>query len=659
MRPRLRHLLWIAAGLAGAGLLLAAAAGGFYAGRKVPRGLFARLSSQAARLPVWEAHPDAPFARFETAAIEVEGTILVFGGFHNAAIQASAEVWAYDTASRAWTRRGDMPALLTHITPARAGDRVWFAGGFLGDNPGTVTDQVWSYDWQNDRWSPGPPLPARVGSGALVALDDRLHYFGGYVEDFNTDSPHHWTLDPADSARGWVPRAPLPRARGHLGGAALAGRLYALGGNVSHDPDPLDVDWVDRYDPGTDRWTEAAPFPFPRSHFESATLIRDGRLIVVGGRGRPIGQESLDDVTEYDPEADRWLALPPLPEPRFAPLVLLAGGRMLAGIGGRETSNPDNRTLWLERTESAWQPVEQLPAVLAEVGGAVVWPRLYLLGGVEPWTLAFDLRTGHWDAPATHAVRPVLGDHHAVEAWNGRLYVFGALQPERGLVQIYDPERNLWQRGPPMPYGAGSVATALIGDRIYVAGGIVDDTTTRLSAVFDPATGTWSPMAPMPRGRNHTAAATDGRRLFVFGGRGPGSGDGNHLANGYADVQIYDPATDRWIASGEGPDAPLPLPQARGGMGKAVFAAGEFWVFGGETLDGEGANRRNVYDRVDVYDPAGNRWRSGPPLPTGRHGIFPLLLGDRIYVLGGGSQAGHSATLVAEVLDLRRAARRP
>ena len=73
-------------------------------------------------------------------------------------------------------------------------------------------------------------------------------------------------------------------------------------------------------------------------------------------------------------------------------------------------------------------------------------------------------------------------------------------------------------------------------------------------------------------------------------------------------LDTYDPATGAWTASGAGSSAPLPLPQARGGMGKAVFDGGEFWVFGGETLDGPGATGKGVYDRVDIYDPAANAY---------------------------------------------------
>ncbi len=93
----------------------------------------------------------------------------------------------------------------------------------------------------------------------------------------------------------------------------------------------------------------------------------------------------------------------------------------------------------------------------------------------------------------------------------------------------------------------------------------------------------WERLPETPRLRNHAAAATDGERFYVFGGRGPGSGDANVLANGFANVQIFDPGTGEWVPSDGTPGSPPPLSQARCGMGKAVFLDGEFWIMGGET----------------------------------------------------------------------------
>jgi N-acetylneuraminic acid mutarotase len=155
----------------------------------------------------------------------------------------------------------------------------------------------------------------------------------------------------------------------------------------------------------------------------------------------------------------------------------------------------------------------------------------------------------------------------------------------------------------------------------------------------------------MPLARNHAAAGTDGQRLFVFGGRGPGSGDTNVVAEGFDDVQVYDPATDTWECSCTPGSTIPPLPQKRGGMGKAVFDHGQFYVMGGETTSsGTGQVAGNVYNRVDVYNPVTKLWSLDAALPTARHGIFPLGYDGRIFVAGGGGTSGESTSNILEIL---------
>ncbi len=298
-----------------------------------------------------------------------------------------------------------------------------------------------------------------------------------------------------------------------------------------------------------------------------------------------------------------------------------------------------------------WQSGPSMPATLAEVAGGVINGVLYLVGEGNFATLAYDLGQHVWfdNLPA----RPFPGDHHAAEVINGKLYLFGGLDGgSEGKVQIFDPYTQVWTLGADIPFATGSASTALINGKVYLAGGIIGAMTVSSAAVFDPATNSWTSIAPMPQGRNHAAASTDGIRFYVFGGRGPGSGDGNFEAEGFDDTQIYDPATNIWVSSGDAGSTLAPLPQKRGGMGKAAFLGGEFYVIGGETVpSGTGQVAGNVYNRVDVYNPASNSWRLDSVLPTARHGIFPLAHDGKIFVAGGGVVAGISASGVVEILS--------
>ena len=322
------------------------------------------------------------------------------------------------------------------------------------------------------------------------------------------------------------------------------------------------------------------------------------------------------------------------------------------------TTNGETQTLvgafrWLEdlpgRYPGSWESAPAMPLPIGEVACGVIDGQLYAVGEGNNKTYAYDLLQEIW--VTNLATRPFVGHHHGAEVVDGRWYLIGGLGSGAGKVQIYDPQLDSWSLGSNLPWSGGSVATAAIDGLIYACGGIVGSTTKDFNAVYDPVADTWTSLTPMPfqQGRNHAAAGTDGQRFWIFGGRGIGSGPGNWVANGFGDVQIYDPVTDTWETSLDPGSTLAPMPIGRGGTGRAVFYQGEFYVMGGETLSGPGAAPGNVYSRVDVYDPATNTWRLEAELPTARHGIYPVVDRGRIFVPGGGTNAGFSSSAAFEI----------
>jgi N-acetylneuraminic acid mutarotase len=332
----------------------------------------------------------------------------------------------------------------------------------------------------------------------------------------------------------------------------------------------------------------------------------------------------------------------------------VAGNKLIVSTGEHAGIHA---TTWTGVLDQTWETTAAngtaaMPLSLGEVAAGIIGKMLYVVGEGNPATLAYNLSTNQWLPANALSTRQFAGNHHAAEVIDGNLYLFGGLgSGSGGKVQIYNPITNVWSPGADMPFAAGSSSSAIIDGQVYVAGGIIGSSTTTQFAKYNPGTNSWTPLPPMPQGRNHAASATDGRRLFIFGGRGPGSGDGNVVANGFNTVQIFDPATNSWESSLTPGSALAPVPQARGGMGKAVYVNGEFYVVGGETLTGPGATPLNVYDRVDIYNPLTNTWRVGTSMPTARHGIFPLAHASRVYVAGGGIQAGGSASAINEIYN--------
>lgn len=591
----------------------------------------------------WDSRAQAPIGRSEGQGAAVGGKLYVFGGFYTGTT-TTARSDVFDPATNTWSRLPDLPEELTHSAVVADGNTIWLVGGYVDDHPGPATRSVWKFDTSSRTYTRGPLLPAPRGAGGAAIVGRALHFFGGTNRvagsTADPDQPQHWVLN-LDGGTTWSARANLPNPRNHLAGATVDGKIYAIGGQHNENENTgLQAD-VHRFDPATNSWTKVASLPKARSHIVS--VVRDGQLYVLGGTNP--GNTASSDVTVYSPGTDTWSKAPSLPGGRKTPVAGLIDGTVYLSGGSHATST------YAGRFGARWEAGTAMPVALGEVAGGRIASTLYLVGESSNATLALNLATGTWRSNLP--VRPFVGHHHAAEVINGRLYLFGGLGAGAGKVQIYDPTANTWTLGRDMPFAAGSSSSALIGGRVYVAGGIIGSTTTNRVARFDPGTNTWTELAAMPQGRNHAASGTDGSRMFVAGGRGPGSGDGNSVANGFNTLQVYEPGTNTWRSSATAGSGLAPLPQARGGMGKAVFVGGEMYVFGGETQNGAGATNRNVYARVDIYNPSTNSWRLGTPLPTARHGIFPVLTGTRITLAGGGVQAGFSTSSAVETYTVR------
>jgi N-acetylneuraminic acid mutarotase len=588
----------------------------------------------------WDTKAPSPIGRMEAQGTVVNGKLYVFGGFTTDWATVTTRTDAYNPSTNTWTQLADVPERLTHSAVAVDGQMIYLIGGYVGSNPGPSSSRVWKYDTVANTWSAGPALPAARGAGATARVGRFLYFFGGALRTAganDTDQPFAYKLA-LDGGTSWTRIADIPNPRNHLGGAVVNGMIYAIGGQHNHEEGVGNQVEVDAYNPVTDVWTRVADLPNPRGHVAVVELA--GQIMVIGAG------PATAEVTLYDPTTNVWLKMPSLPQARASTVAGVINGAVIVTTGNPGTG-VGSTTTWSGLFPVKWEVSASMPIDLGEVAAGIINNSLYLVGEGNTATLAYNLSSGVWTSSL--AARPSTGNHHAAEVFNGKLYLLGGLgSGSEGRVQIYDPTTDTWTIGSDMPFAAGSSSSALIGGEIFVAGGIVGGESTTQAAAYNPVTNTWRTVAPMPQGLNHTASTTDGTRMYVFGGRT----GGNSIGNGETTVQVYNPATNVWTSNVTG--APLaPLPQARGGMGKAVYMKGEFYVIGGETLSGSGATSNRVYDRVDIYNPGTNSWRLGTPMPTARHGIFPLGISNRIYVPGGGVVAANSSSNKLEIYNVQ------
>jgi non-specific serine/threonine protein kinase len=289
----------------------------------------------------------------------------------------------------------------------------------------------------------------------------------------------------------------------------------------------------------------------------------------------------------------------------------------------------------------AWGTLPSAPLERSEVAAARVGNFIYVAGGFEATRTSaaverYDIRNHRW-----RRVRdmPVAVNHPTAVAYHGRLYVHGGYTANLGLtgatgaLQRYDPARNRWSRLRSSPTPRAAHALAVIGHRLYAAGGANAAGSLRSLEIYDFARRRWSrgPSFPGPA-RNHTTGVATGGRFYVLAGR---------TTENLAAAERYNPLRRRW-------ESLPPLRTPRGGIASARLSDGRIAVFGGEQLSAGGT----TIAEVELFDPRTRRWSSLPAMRTPRHGLGGAALGRRVFAIEGGPRPGFAFSSTIEYLDV-------
>ena len=254
-------------------------------------------------------------------------------------------------------------------------------------------------------------------------------------------------------ARGmrWSRAAPFPEPEEELYGTVVNGKFYVIGGfgftPPGVRPPPPGVSkgpcfscppaLVYEYDPGPDKWTKKKTIPTPVHH--QAQAAYNGKIYIFGGCTRAIsGEGGSTNVWEYDPAADAYRAMAPMPVKRCSAIAEEVGGKIYV-IGGR-------------------------------IGAGNI-PATTNVDVVEE----YDPATNLWGPIKDRMPTPRSGGGAAT--YNGKIYVGGGELQNRQLnaafraLEAYDPASNTWDVLPSMPSARHGNAMGFLGNKLHVVSG--------------------------------------------------------------------------------------------------------------------------------------------------------------------------------------------
>ncbi|MGH7562404.1 MAG: Kelch repeat-containing protein [Gemmatimonadales bacterium] len=298
---------------------------------------------------------------------------------------------AQNTVPARWETRAPMPEARTEVSVATDAGRIYVIGGFRGEPAGapSAPRTMFAYDPASDRWTTAGDIPEGVNHAGFTAVGGKLYIVGGFHE--NTFAPTGAVRIYDPSAGTWRDGASMPTPRGALAVAVADGKIHAIGGNVAggaglppheHGAPQSDnsVATHEVYDPAADTWTRLAPMPTSRNHLGAAVI--GGRIHAMGGRNSTTMQLTTHEI--FDPATGAWTLGPAVPTGRSGIAVVAHRGRVYV-FGGEIQSKTFDEAERFDPSTGRWERLPPMPTARHGLGAASFAEAVYVIsGGPQP-----------------------------------------------------------------------------------------------------------------------------------------------------------------------------------------------------------------------------------------------------------------------------------
>jgi N-acetylneuraminic acid mutarotase len=358
----------------------------------------------------------------------------------------------------------------------------------------------------------------------------------------------------------WVPTGSLniPRSD-HTATLLPNGKVLVVGGRDGNSPPPNYLNSSELYDPATRTWSVTGSLNTPR-YLHTATLLPNGKVLVAGGitNTTPPDFGVTTSAELYDPVTGTWSVTGSLNIARFwYTATLLQNGKVLVA-GGGGSGVGDNSAELYDPATGTWSTTGNLIATrYGQTATLLQNGKVLIAGGSNDGDLAstlasaelYDPVTGTWSATANLNASRI--SHTATLLSDGRVLVAGGYIPTfvpvggNGFAaaptslngaELYDPATGTWTITASLNAPRNShTATLLPNGKVLVAAGgswtpsgnppcgltaTCSFNVLNNAELYDPASGTWNLTASLNAPRSsYTATPLPGGKVLVAGGQ--------------------------------------------------------------------------------------------------------------------------------------------
>ena len=289
----------------------------------------------------------------------------------------------------------------------------------------------------------------------------------------------------------------------------------------------------------------------------------------------------------------------------------------------------------------SWSEGADMPTARSEITASNIGDEIFVIGGFDisgnPLDVVevYNVKDDSWKSTAS-LPKPL--HHTAAASYDGKIYVTGGFITAKWIPSnqlfIYDPTKNQWSEGKPMPTPRGALTTLFVNGTLYALGGQDEEGILNTNEAYDPIADSWTSKTPLPTARHHAASASIDNKIYVSGGRIAGS---SPLVNVNV-TEMYDTGSEKWRTIET-------MPSKRSGIA-AASVNNSFFVLGGEDLT-------KTFDNNEKFDTQNDKWIPLEPMPTSRHGLAAVSINNKIIAIGGGPEPGLTVSDVNEIYSIK------
>jgi DNA-binding CsgD family transcriptional regulator/N-acetylneuraminic acid mutarotase len=351
--------------------------------------------------------------------------------------------------------------------------------------------------------------------------------------------------------------------------------------------------FVPRYEKETLESGKAGAFI---SKYRWATIISAVFLLLIFST--LISQSSLfyDSTPTINPLIDTinqeyWREMEPLSTAREQ-MAVVAWNDVIYAIGGlSEVGVSDMLEAYL-RSSNSWTTLQPKPTAVKAAGAAVLGGKVYVPGGQQADNSlsnkleVYDPLTDQWE---TKASLPIPLANYGIASYEGNLYLFGGWDglDETDLVLRYNPNNDNWTEMTLLPTARSSSSAIVLGDSIFVVGGIVNGQPCLANEVYSPnldngSNNPWSRQLSLDNDVQFIGGQTVLGTLFLF----------SVEKNGNIRIQNFAPQNNMWSSYSE---EPVVVPSKKS---QVLSLSGNIFFLGGVNEEGKPSKRVVRYQAV-------------------------------------------------------------